>query len=153
MIQDNTKVLYTHNCPMQRAPSKSTEGAAGYDLRAYLPSGPVRIIPGGRALIPTGLRVAFSPEFAMLILPRSGLALKHGISVLNAPGLVDSDYRGDVCVLLVNHSDKLYTVNDGDRIAQALFVKPAALTWSADFGVEDLHSARGASGFGSTGLA
>ena len=131
-------------------PAYATEGAAGMDLRACLGSDdPITIPPGGRALVPTGLAVALPRGTEAQVRPRSGLALKHGITVLNSPGTIDSDYRGEVCVILANLGSEDFTVNHGDRIAQMVF----APVLRADLvPVEALpKSDRGEGGFGSTG--
>ncbi len=131
-------------------PRYETAGAAGMDLAAALPEeGPVTLEPGGRALIPTGLAMEIPPGFEAQIRPRSGLALKHGVTVLNAPGTVDSDYRGELGVLLVNHGTAPYVVSRGMRIAQLVF---APVTRGAFVEKVELDtSVRGAGGFGSTG--
>ncbi|WAJ27757.1 dUTP diphosphatase [Antarcticirhabdus aurantiaca] len=131
-------------------PHYATEGAAGADLRACLPEGEAMILPpGGRAAVPTGLAVAVPEGFEMQVRPRSGLAARHGVTVLNAPGTVDSDYRGEVMVLLVNLGDEPFEIRNGDRIAQALF----APVTRAIFDLADTldETSRGAGGFGSTG--
>ncbi|HEY7868543.1 MAG TPA: dUTP diphosphatase, partial [Methylomirabilota bacterium] len=122
------------------------EGDAGLDLLA---AAPVTLAPGARQLVPTGLRVAIPEGFAGLVLPRSGLALRTGVTVLNAPGLIDSGYRGEVGVLLVNHGSEPVTVRRGERIAQ-LVIQPVARAMLVEVrGLE--ASQRGAGGFGSTG--
>ena len=133
-------------------PAYATELAAGADLLAAVPAdAPVMIPPGGRALVPTGLRIALSAGFEAQIRPRSGLALRHGITVLNAPGTIDADYRGEVGVVLHNAGASLFTVNRGDRIAQLVVAPVVRVAWQAG-DVERLSSGRGAGGFGSTGL-
>jgi dUTP pyrophosphatase len=119
---------------------------AGLDLRAVET---VTLEPGGRTLVGTGIALAIPPGFAGLVLPRSGLALRHGVTLLNTPGLVDAGYRGEVKVLLVNLGREPVTLNRGDRIAQLVVqrVEPVALTPVAELPA----SARGAGGFGSTG--
>ena len=134
-------------------PRYETPGSAGADLRANLaPSdraAGITLAPGGRALIPTGLAVAIPPGFEMQIRPRSGLALKHGISLPNTPGTIDSDYRGALGIILINFGHAPFTVAHGDRIAQAV-VAPVA---QARFTLTEALDAtdRGAGGFGSTG--
>lgn len=129
-------------------PRYETEGAAGMDLRAYLDA-PVTIAPGDRVLIPTGLRVAIPPGYEGQVRPRSGLAQRHGVTILNAPGTVDSDYRGEIKVVLVNLGQDAFTVNPGDRIAQ-LVIAPVARAELVQ--VEELPaSRRGEGGFGHTG--
>lgn len=130
-------------------PAYETDGAAGCDLRAAVEA-PLSIPPGGRALVPTGLCIALPHGFEGQVRPRSGLALKHGVTVLNAPGTIDADYRGEVQVALVNLGSWAYVVERGARIAQ-LVVAP--VTQVAFTEVEALDAtARGAGGFGSTGL-
>jgi dUTP pyrophosphatase len=131
-------------------PSYETTGAAGADLRANLvDQAEVTLAPLGRTLVPTGLRMAIPAGFEVQIRPRSGLALKHGVTLANAPGTIDSDYRGPLGVILINLGDKDFTVTHGMRIAQ-MVVAPAL---QAGFEVvQDLDdTARGAGGFGSTG--
>ena len=133
-------------------PPYATALAAGADLLAALPEdAPVLILPGGRALVPTGLRIALPPGFEAQIRPRSGLALRHGITVLNAPGTIDADYRGEVGVVLHNAGASLFSVNRGDRIAQLVVAPLVRVAWQPG-DVEGLASGRGAGGFGSTGL-
>jgi len=129
-------------------PAYASAGAAGADVVAAIAS-PLELAPGARAAVPTGLAVAIPPGFEMQVRPRSGLALGAGVTVANAPGTIDSDYRGEVKVILVNLSDRPYLVQRGDRIAQ-LVVAPVV---QADFVAADELPAtvRGSSGFGSTG--
>jgi dUTP pyrophosphatase len=132
--------------PELALPAYAREGDAGLDLLA---AAPVTLAPGARQLVPTGLRVAIPEGFAGLVLPRSGLALRTGVTVLNAPGLIDSGYRGEVGVLLVNHGSEPVTVRRGERIAQ-LVIQPVARAMLVEVrGLE--ASQRGAGGFGSTG--
>ncbi|MFT3773031.1 MAG: dUTP diphosphatase [Minicystis sp.] len=129
-------------------PSYQTEGAAGLDLPAAIVD-PVTIAPGARALVPTGWAVAIPPGHEGQVRPRSGLALRHGITVLNAPGTIDADYRGELKVLLVNHGDQPFVVRRGDRIAQ-LVICPVVHAELRE--VEALDAtARGDGGYGSTG--
>ena len=130
-------------------PDYATAGAAGADLRADTGGAALVLSPGARALIQTGLRVAVPEGYEMQVRPRSGLALKHGITVANAPGTVDSDYRGPLGVILVNLGDVPFEVTHGMRIAQAVVAPVVRATWEA---AETLpETARGAGGFGSTG--
>jgi dUTP pyrophosphatase len=131
-------------------PAYQTCGAAGLDLVAALPANaPVVLPPGGRALIPTGLIVEIAAGYEAQARPRSGLALNHGVTVLNSPGTIDSDYRGEVGVILINHGEKPFEINRGARIAQ-LVVAPAPQALLIL--VEDVSSSsRGEGGFGSTG--
>ncbi len=127
-------------------PAYAREGDAGLDLAA---AATITLAPGGRQLVPTGLRVSIPIGHAGLVLPRSGLALRSGVTVLNAPGLIDSGYRGEIGVLLVNHGAETVTINRGERIAQLVIqtVERATLVE-----VRELDATgRGAGGFGSTG--
>ncbi|MFN9596364.1 MAG: dUTP diphosphatase [Bacteroidota bacterium] len=129
-------------------PAYETAGAAGMDLRAVLET-PVLLEPMERALIPTGLFIELPIGFEAQIRPRSGLAFKHGVTVLNSPGTIDADYRGEVKVLLVNLSSQAFTVNHGERVAQLVVASHAQVQWLA---VDELNDTlRGAGGFGSTG--
>ena len=129
-------------------PAYETAGAAGMDLRAVLET-PVLLEPMERALIPTGLFIELPIGFEAQIRPRSGLAFKHGVTVLNSPGTIDADYRGEVKVLLVNLSSQAFTVNHGERVAQMVVASHAQVQWVA---VDELNDTlRGAGGFGSTG--
>lgn len=130
-------------------PAYMSAGAAGADIFAAVTESLV-LLPGARALVPTGFSLEVPPGFEVQIRPRSGLALGHGITLLNSPGTIDSDYRGPVGVILVNLGSEPYTVRRGDRIAQ-MIVAPVA---RAEFVVQyDLaHSERGSGGFGSTGV-
>lgn len=132
------------------APEYKTSGSAGADLRAYIDK-PLVLKPMQRALIPTGLSVEIPQGFELQVRPRSGLALKNGVTVLNTPGTVDSDYRGELCVLLVNFGDEDFKVKNGDRIAQAV-ICPVV---QADFieKAELSQTERGTGGYGSTGIA
>jgi dUTP pyrophosphatase len=135
--------------PALPAPDYATAGAAGADLRADTGGATVVLAPGARALVQTGLRVALPEGWEMQVRPRSGLALRHGVTLLNAPGTIDADYRGPLGVILVNHGDAPFEVTHGMRIAQAV-VAPVAT--AAFVEVAELPStARGAGGFGSTG--
>jgi dUTP pyrophosphatase len=131
-------------------PAYQSSGAAGLDLVAALPAdAPLCLPPGGRALIPTGLVMEIAPGFEAQARPRSGLALNHGVTVLNSPGTIDSDYRGEVGVILINHGDKPFEITRGARIAQ-LVVAPAPQ--ARLIVVDDLTTTtRGEGGFGSTG--
>lgn len=131
-------------------PRYETAGAAGADLRANLPDRqPVQLVRGARALVPTGLHMAIPDGFEVQIRPRSGLALKHGISIVNAPGTIDSDYRGPVGVILVNMGQEPFEVTHGMRIAQMVVAPVLQATFTQ---VDTLdETARGAGGFGSTG--
>lgn len=131
-------------------PAHQTPHAAGVDLQAHLPEGPVTLQPGERHLIPTGLYIALPAGTEAQIRPRSGLALKHGITVLNSPGTVDADYRGEVKVLLINLGQTEFTIQSGDRIAQMVVARYEHI--AAFEPVEALDDTeRGAGGYGSTG--
>ena len=139
------KVNYTGK---HELPQFETAQSAGMDLRANIEA-PVVLQPGDRALIPTGIKMALPDGYEAQIRPRSGLAYKHGITVLNSPGTIDADYRGDVGVLLINHGREPFTVEDGMRVAQMVVAQYSQFQWES---VEDLdETARGAGGFGSTG--
>jgi dUTP pyrophosphatase len=132
------------------SPTRATEKAAGFDLRAAVPDGAPLIVPAGAwAAVPTGLRLAIPPGFEGQVRPRSGLARDHGVTVLNAPGTIDADYRGELMVLLINHGTSDFSVARGMRIAQLVI---AALP---DIEIETAETLdetpRGAGGFGSTG--
>lgn len=129
-------------------PAYETAHSAGLDLRAHLEEA-LLLAPGERVLVPTGLRVEIPPGFEGQVRPRSGLAIKRGLTVLNAPGTIDADYRGDVGVVLINHSEQAQRLEPGDRIAQLVF---AAVARAELVEVEVLaDTERGAGGFGSTG--
>ena len=131
-------------------PAYETAGSAGMDLRAALADDqPMTLAPGARALVPTGLKIALEAGYEAQVRPRSGLALKHGITCLNAPGTVDSDYRGEVGVILANLGSESFVIRRGERIAQMIIARYAQATMVE---VEALdETARGAGGFGSTG--
>ena len=131
-------------------PAYETAGSAGMDLRAAVPEdAPLTLEPGARALVPTGLKIALDPGWEAQIRPRSGLALKHGISAPNTPGTIDSDYRGEVGVILINLGQAPFVIRRGERIAQMVI---AAVAQATVVEVETLDdTARGAGGFGSTG--
>ncbi len=130
-------------------PSYATEGSAGVDLRADIDE-PVTIAPLQRVIVPTGLRIALPKGTEAQVRPRSGLAAKHGITVLNTPGTIDADYRGEVGVILVNLSDREFVINPGERIAQMVLARYERFDWDV---VEELDdTVRGAGGLGSTGI-
>ena len=131
-------------------PAYETAGSAGMDLRAAVPEdAPMTLEPGARALVPTGLKIALEQGWEAQIRPRSGLALKHGISAPNTPGTIDSDYRGEVGVILINLGQEPFVIKRGERIAQMVI---AAVAQATVVEVETLDdTARGAGGFGSTG--
>ncbi|WP_456716901.1 dUTP diphosphatase [Bradyrhizobium sp. USDA 4353] len=131
-------------------PAYQTAHAAGMDLLAAVPDdAPVVLAPGRHAMVPTGLSIALPDGFEAQVRPRSGLAARHGVTVLNAPGTVDADYRGEVCVLLINHGEAPFTIRRGERIAQMVIAAVARAELSI---VTSLSAtARGSGGFGSTG--
>ena len=129
-------------------PEYATQGSAGLDLRANLEE-PFLLKAGARALIPTGLYIALPQGYEAQIRPRSGLALKKGIGLLNSPGTIDSDYRGEIGIIMMNHSNEDFLINDGERIAQMVIARYEQAEWQQ---VEDLdETERGAGGFGHTG--
>ncbi len=129
-------------------PRRASADAAGFDLCAAVAADMI-LAPGARALIPTGFAIALPPGWEAQVRPRSGLALKHGVTVLNSPGTIDSDYRGEIGVILVNHGETPYVVTRGSRVAQLVIARVAAAVFRE---VPALPaSARGAGGFGSTG--
>ena len=131
-------------------PAYATAQSAGLDLMAAI-DGNVTLAPGARQLIPTGLSIALPAGYEAQVRPRSGLALKHGITVLNSPGTIDADYRGEVKVLLINHGSENFVLKRGDRIAQMVVAPVTRIDWNV---VETLdETARGAGGYGSTGVA
>jgi dUTP pyrophosphatase len=132
-------------------PRYETAGAAGLDLMAATPAdGPIVLKPMERILVPTGLAIQLEPYFEAQVRPRSGLAFKHGVTVLNAPGTIDADYRGEVKVLLVNLGQEPFTITRGMRIAQ-MIIAPVTMVELAEVANVD-ETARAAGGFGSTGL-
>jgi len=132
-------------------PAYATQASAGMDLMADIAE-PLTLSPLERAMVPTGLYIELPVGYEAQVRPRSGLAAKHGISVLNAPGTVDADYRGEIKVILVNLSNQVFTINPGERIAQMVVAKHERVEWVEVARVEDLEeSGRGAGGFGSTG--
>lgn len=129
-------------------PQYATEQSAGMDLRANLDE-PIVLKPLERILIPTGLYIALPKGYEAQVRPRSGLAIKHGIGVLNAPGTIDADYRGEICVILVNLSGESFTINDGERIAQMIIARHEQAEWEEVKVLDETE--RGAGGFGHTG--
>ena len=129
-------------------PRYASERAAGLDLLAAV-THPVELAPGARQLIPTGITIALPPGYEAQVRPRSGLALKHGVSLLNSPGTIDADYRGEIGVILINHSQATFSIARGDRIAQLVIAPVARLAWAESDRLPD--SPRGPRGFGSTG--
>ncbi len=133
-------------------PSYETSEAAGMDLRAAVPEdAPLTLKPGARELVPTGFAMAIPPGFEAQIRPRSGLALKHGLSLVNAPGTIDSDYRGEIKIILINQGDEDFEICRGMRIAQMVIAPVLQVAIEPVTSLDD--TARGAGGFGSTGVA
>ena len=131
-------------------PAYATAQSAGLDLMAAIDA-EIVLSPGARQLIPTGLAIALPAGFEAQVRPRSGLALKHGITVLNSPGTIDADYRGEVKVLLINHGTEPFTLKRGDRIAQMVVAPVTRIAWVTVAALDE--TARGAGGYGSTGIA
>lgn len=142
--------LLPHGLGLQ-LPSQATTGSAGFDLRAAIAEGSSLFIePGGRDLVPTGIALAIPEGYEGQVRPRSGLALRFGVTVLNSPGTIDSDYRGEVGVILVNHGGEPFEVRRGDRIAQLVVAASPSCRFAL---VDELNqSERGSGGFGSTGV-
>lgn len=141
----NVQVINKSKHPL---PAYATEQSAGMDLRANL-SEPISLAPMQRSMVPTGLYIALPPGFEAQVRPRSGLAIKKGITVLNSPGTIDADYRGEICVILVNLSSEVFVIEDGERIAQMVIARHEQAAWQE---VEVLdETERGAGGFGHTG--
>ena len=150
-----TKPVALEVCPLAHfeglaLPAYETPGSAGMDLRAAVPEDePITLAPGARAMVPTGLSFAIPLGFEVQIRPRSGLAAKHGLTCLNTPGTIDSDYRGEVKVILINLGDSDFVIERGERVAQMVLAPVTQASWVE---VERLdETARGAGGFGSTG--
>lgn len=129
-------------------PEYATEGSSGMDIRAFLEA-PIVLSPMERALVPTGLFVELTEGYEIQVRPRSGLAIKQGITCLNSPGTIDADYRGELKVVLINLSVERQTINSGDRIAQLVFAEVAKARWNLVNNINETE--RGAGGFGSTG--
>ncbi len=129
-------------------PAYATQGSSGLDLRAFI-TAPVQLAPLERVLIPTGIHIAMPDHLEAQIRPRSGLAIKQGLTCLNTPGTIDADYRGELKVILINLSNEIQTIQDGDRIAQIVFQQVEKMEWQL---VENLETTqRGDGGFGHTG--
>jgi len=142
----DVKIVNTSKHPL---PAYQTAFSAGMDIRAEL-TGAVSLAPRQRILIPTGLYIQLPEGVEAQLRPRSGLAYKHGITVLNSPGTVDADYRGELKVLLINLSEEEFVIQDGERVAQLVIAKHEQILWSVVERLED--SARASGGFGSTGV-
>lgn len=131
-------------------PEYATAQSAGMDLRAAVPAeAPFTLRAGAYAIVPTGLQIALPPGYEAQVRPRSGLAAKHGVTVLNSPGTIDSDYRGECKVILINHGPADFVITRGERIAQMVIARHARVFWDQTESLEDTE--RGAGGFGSTG--
>ena len=142
------KVLVKKLNPAVKIPTYKTSGASGMDLMAFLEK-PIKLAPKSSCLVPTGISVAFSSEYEIQIRPRSGLAAKNNISVLNTPGTIDSDYRGEIKIILFNHGKTEFVINNKDRIAQMILMPVNKMDLEE---VENLpNTLRGMGGFGSTG--
>lgn len=132
-------------------PRYETSESAGVDLAAALTDGEdLVLVPGARALVPTGFAIALPSGYEAQVRPRSGLAAKNGVTVLNSPGTIDADYRGEVKVILINHGHEPFTITRGMRIAQMVIAPVTQVAWNEALSLDD--SARGAGGFGSTGV-
>jgi dUTP pyrophosphatase len=129
-------------------PGYASDGAAGLDLLAAVAE-PMELAPGARKLIPTGIMIALPAGYEAQVRPRSGLALKHGVTLLNSPGTIDADYRGEIGVILINHGEAPFAIARGDRIAQLVIAPVTRLAWAESDRLPE--SARGPRGFGSTG--
>ena len=142
------KILIKKLDPAVEIPTYKTAGASGIDLMAFIKK-PIKLAPKNSCLVPTGLSVAFLDEYEIQIRPRSGLAAKNNISVLNTPGTIDSDYRGEIKIILFNHGNKEFIINNKDRVAQMILMPVYKMEFEI---VENLpNTLRGKGGFGSTG--
>ena len=144
-MQQKVKIV---NKSHHSLPEYATTGSSGMDIRAFLPA-PILMNPMERVLVPTGLYMAIPENMEVQVRPRSGLAIKQGITCLNTPGTIDADYRGEIKVILINLSEEVQTIQDGDRIAQMVFQKVEKVNWEL---VQQLETTeRGEGGFGHTG--
>lgn len=149
MMPSSETVLFEKIHPDALLPARMSEHAAGFDLMARLDES-ICLSPGERVLVGTGLKMAIPSGMEAQVRPRSGLALKHGISVLNSPGTIDSDYRGEIGIILINHGTKSFEITSGMRVAQVVFSKLCPVFIQE---ADDLEkSERGSGGFGSTGV-
>lgn len=144
-MYETVKIVNKSN---HRLPEYETQGSAGFDFKANIDI-PIRLDPMQRILIPTGLYMAIPEGYELQVRPRSGLAIKHGITVLNSPGTVDSDYRGEICIILINLSDTPFLIEPGMRIAQGVIGSYVKADWIEVETLDD--TTRGGGGFGSTG--
>ena len=142
------KVLVKKLNPDVQIPTYKTAGASGMDLMAFI-NQPIKLAPNSSCLVPTGLSVAFSEDYEIQIRPRSGLAVKNSITVLNTPGTIDSDYRGEIKIILFNHSNNDFIINNNDRVAQMILVPVVKMELEQANDLPD--TMRGKGGFGSTG--
>ena len=142
------KVLIKKLDPTVKIPEYKTDGSSGMDLKAFINES-INVKPNTSSLVPTGLSVAFSEDYEIQIRPRSGLAAKENISVLNAPGTIDSDYRGEIKVIIYNHGNNDFTINNGDRIAQMVLTPVVKMELEETINLPE--TVRGKGGFGSTG--
>ena len=142
------KVLVKKLAPEVQLPNYKTSGASGVDLMAFI-NEPIKLLPNNSCLVPTGLSVAFSEEYELQIRPRSGLAAKSHITVLNTPGTIDSDYRGEIKIILFNHGNKEFIINNNDRVAQMILMPVVKINLEEAENLPD--TIRGEGGFGSTG--
>jgi len=150
MNEVNVAVLPLPHFEGLQLPAYETAGSAGMDVRAAVPAGePMVLAPGERAMVPTGLCVAIPQGYEIQVRPRSGLAAKHGLTCLNTPGTIDSDYRGEIKVILINLGQDAFTIQRGERIAQLVLAPVTHLAWQAVDSLDETE--RGAGGFGSTG--
>jgi dUTP pyrophosphatase len=141
-------IIELHNTGKHPAPAYQTEHSAGMDVHANLQE-PILLQPFARTLVPTGLHIALPSGYEAQLRPRSGMALKQGITLLNSPGTIDADYRGEIKVLVINLSQEAQTINDGDRVAQMVIAKHERAEWQQ---VQELNTTeRGSGGFGHTG--
>lgn len=148
MSEVKVKLMPLEHAVGLQLPTYATEQSAGMDLSAALEEA-LELGPGDRALIPTGLALSLPEGYEAQIRPRSGLAIKHGVTVLNSPGTIDADYRGEIKVILVNHGQHAFTIERGMRIAQMVVEKFETVNWDVVKDLDDTE--RGAGGFGSTG--
>lgn len=145
--QMRIKVINKSHHPL---PQYETPLSAGLDLKAFLPDGPIVLKPMERSMVKTGLYIELPEGHEAQVRPRSGLALKKGITVLNSPGTIDADYRGEICVILINLSAEDFVINDGERIAQMVIARHERAEWEE--AIELSETERGAGGFGHTGV-
>ncbi|MEI8099839.1 MAG: dUTP diphosphatase [Sediminibacterium sp.] len=145
MLQSIVNVINHSNNPL---PEYATSGSSGMDIRAYLEA-PIEMQPLERVLVPTGLFIELPQGTEVQIRPRSGLAIKQGITCLNSPGTIDADYRGEIKVILINLSNTLQIISSGDRIAQMVFQQVSAIEWNPVVSINETQ--RGSGGFGHTG--